>query len=137
MILPTTFKQRPYAPITRNQTGDVRSASETHLEAAAAIDFGETNIGLFLLQNQAMFDVLLNLKKRYWNEDSRRYDRTSGELGFPNELISAFAQQQNGVFASSFADWREEQGIKQLADVTRCEQFIRELQMENLTEEGK
>ena len=137
MILPTTFKQRPYAPITRSPSGDVRSAVETHLERATPIEVGETNIGLFLLHNQSMFDVLLNLKKRYWNEDSRRYDRTSGELGFPNELITAFAQQHNGVFASSFADWREEQGIKQLDNVRRCEQFIRELQMENLTEEGK
>lgn len=130
MILPTAFKQRPYAPIIRNQSGEVRSAVETHLEVATPIDFGETNIGVFLLQNQPMFEVLLNLKKRYWNKDSERYDRTSGELGFPNELITAFAQH-NGVFASSFADWREEQGIKQLDDVSRCEQFIRELQKEH------
>ncbi len=130
MVLPTTFKQRPYAPITRSDSGDVRSAVETHLERANPIERGETNIGLFLLDNQAMFDVLLNLRKNLWNEASNKYNRTSGELGFPNELINAFAQRENGVFASPLADWREEQGIKQLDDVSRCEQFIRELKME-------
>jgi bifunctional N-acetylglucosamine-1-phosphate-uridyltransferase/glucosamine-1-phosphate-acetyltransferase GlmU-like protein len=137
MVLPTTFKQRPYAPITRSQNGDVQSAVETHLERAAPIELGETNIGLFLLQNGAMFDVLLDLRKRYWNKDKGRYDRSGGELGFPNELINAFARQPNGVFASPFADWREEQGIKQLDDVSQCEQFIHELQKEHSTESGQ
>jgi bifunctional N-acetylglucosamine-1-phosphate-uridyltransferase/glucosamine-1-phosphate-acetyltransferase GlmU-like protein len=137
MVLPTTFKQRPYAPITRSQSGDVLSAVETHLERATPLELGETNIGLFLLQNQAMFDVLLNLKKDLWNEARGRYNRASGELGFPNELITAFAQQRNGVFATPFADWREEQGIKHLDDVSQCEQFIHELQKEHSTDSGQ
>lgn len=128
MILPTTFKHRPYAPIIRGDHGEVQSAVETHLERAAPIELGETNIGLFLLDNQAMFEALRNLRKNLWNEDRGLYDRASGELGFPNELITELAQSQNGVFASPFADWREEQGIKQLDDVSRCEQFIEELQ---------
>jgi len=136
MVLPTTFKHLPYAPITRGDSGEVRSAVETHLERATPTEFGETNIGLFLLHNQAMFDALLNLRKNLWHEHRGQYDRASGELGFPNELITAFAQSQQGVFASPFADWREEQGIKQLADVSRCEQFIQELQREGATEEG-
>ncbi len=127
MVLPTTFKQRPYAPITRSQSGTVSSAVETHLESAEAVEGGETNIGLFLLHNQTMFEVLLDLKDRYWNRESGRYNRPSGELGFPNELINAFARLDNGVFASPFADWREEQGIKHLDDLKRCEQFIGEL----------
>ena len=134
MILPTTFKPRPYAPITRGDRGEVRSAVETHLERATPIEFGETNIALFLLHNQAMFDALLTLRKNLWNEDRCQYDRDSGELGFPNELITEFAQSQHGVFASPFADWREEQGIKQLDDLSRCEQFIQELQREGSTE---
>ncbi|HTG94674.1 MAG TPA: sugar phosphate nucleotidyltransferase [Pyrinomonadaceae bacterium] len=137
MVLPTTFKHRPYAPITRRANGDVQSAFETHLERATPIELGETNIGLFLLHNQAMFDVLLNLRKTFWNAARGQYNRPSGELGFPNELITAFAQQENGVFASPFADGREEQGVKQLDDVSRCEQFIRELQRENSTDEGR
>ncbi len=136
MILPTTFKPRPYAPITRGDLGEVRSAVETHLERATPSEFGETNIALFLLNNQAMFEVLLKLRKDFWNEAGGQYNRPSGELGFPNELITAFAQQPNGVFASPFADWREEQGIKQLDDVSRCEQFILELLRESATKKG-
>ena len=57
---------------------------------------------------------------------TRRYMRPGGELGFPNELINYFAQK-NAVFACPIADPREEQGIKELEDLARCEQFISEL----------
>jgi bifunctional N-acetylglucosamine-1-phosphate-uridyltransferase/glucosamine-1-phosphate-acetyltransferase GlmU-like protein len=132
LVLPTTFKQRPYAPLSRSENGTVRSSVETHLERADQVDCGETNIGLFTLDNRAMFDVLLDLKKRYWNKETGRYDRPSGELGFPNELINAFAQRANAVVASPFADGREEQGIKVVDDLNRCEQFINELRGANL-----
>jgi galactokinase/CTP:molybdopterin cytidylyltransferase MocA len=127
MIVPTTFRQRPYAPIRRNELGEVQSAAETHLESAQSEDFGETNIGMFLLKNQAMFEVLLDLKGRYWNESNHNYDRSRGELGFPNEVINSLAKRQHGVFACAIADWREEQGIKQLEDLSTCERFISEL----------
>ena len=127
MIVPTTFRQHPYAPIKRNELGEVRSASETHLESAQREDFGETNIGMFLLKNQSMFEVLLDLRSRYWNESNRNYDRKKNELGFPNELINSFAKRKNGVFACAIADWREAQGIKELPDLLTCERFISEL----------
>ena len=31
MVVPTTFRQRPYAPIHRNESGEVQAARETHL----------------------------------------------------------------------------------------------------------
>ena len=127
MIVPTTFREHPYAPIRRNEIGEVQSATETHLESAEPVDFGETNIGMFLLKNQAMFEVLLDLRSRYWNESNHNYDRSRGELGFPNEVINSLAKRQHGVFACAIADWREEQGIKQLEDLSTCERFIREL----------
>ncbi len=130
MIVPTTFRPNPYAPIKRNECGEVQSASETHLESAETIAFGETNIGMFLLKNQAMLAVLLDLRNRYWNESTHRYDRSRGELGFPNELISSLAERKNGVFACPIADWREEQGIKRHEDLSTCERFISELQRE-------
>ena len=133
MVLPTAFLDHPYAPLRRNKSGAVESATETHLENAQTADFGETNIGLFLLKNQTMFRVLRELRDRYWNEASDNYNRSRGELGFPNELISALAQRESGVFASPFADRREEQGIKQLADLPRCERFISELEQEEQT----
>ena len=133
MVLPTAFLDHPYAPLRRNKSGAVESATETHLENAQTADFGETNIGLFVLKNQTMFQALRELRDRYWNEVSDNYNRSRGELGFPNELISALAQRESGVLASPFADRREAQGIKQLADLSRCERFISELEQEERT----
>ncbi len=78
-----------------------------------------------------MFEVLLELKNRFWNQSTNSYNRSRGELGFPNEMVSNLAQRRSGVFAAPIADWREEQGIKQLADVSTCESFIKELQKES------
>jgi CTP:molybdopterin cytidylyltransferase MocA len=130
MVLPTAFIERPYAPIRRDDWGEIESAKETHLESAHPVAFGETNIGLFVVKNQSLFELLFDLRNRYWNDSTQRYERSRGELGFPNEVISALAQRKFGVFASPFADSREEQGIKRLEDVARCEQFISELEEE-------
>jgi bifunctional N-acetylglucosamine-1-phosphate-uridyltransferase/glucosamine-1-phosphate-acetyltransferase GlmU-like protein len=127
MIVPTAFKNRPYAPIRRNESGRIESASETHLESAEPVDSGETNIGLFVLKNQTMFQVLQELRNRHWDQSTSRYNRARGELGFPNELISALATRKFGVFASPLADPREEQGIKRLEDVSQCLRFLSEL----------
>jgi galactokinase/CTP:molybdopterin cytidylyltransferase MocA len=133
MVLPTAFLDHPYAPLVRNKSGAVESATETHLENAQAADFGETNIGLFVLKNQTMFHVLRELRERHWNQATNKYNRSGDELGFPNELINTLAQLESGVFASPFADPREVQGIKQMADVSRCERFISELAQEEQT----
>jgi hypothetical protein len=74
-----------------------------------------------------MFEALAELRRLHWREGERRYERARGELGFPNEMINYFAERRAGVYALAIADAREEQGIKTLADVARCEQFIREL----------
>ena len=134
MVLPTAFIKNPYAPIARDGSGEIASATETHLEGAETLDFGETNIGMFILKNQTMFQVLGELRNRYWDESTGRYSRARGELGFPNELISALASRKFGVFASPFADAREEQGIKRLDDVSRCEKFLSEMKAEETTE---
>jgi galactokinase/CTP:molybdopterin cytidylyltransferase MocA len=132
MVLPTAFKKHPYAPLHRKQSGEIEASTETHLESAATLDFGETNTALFVLKSQTMFQVLRELRNRHWDESTSRYNRARGELGFPNELINALATQTRGVFASPFADPREEQGIKRLEDVSRCEQFLIELNAEEL-----
>jgi galactokinase/CTP:molybdopterin cytidylyltransferase MocA len=130
MVLPTTLKESPYAPLARGESGRVTGASETHLEGAERPPSGETNVGLFLLKCEEMFEALAELRRLHWREGGRRYDRAGGELGFPNEMINHFAGRPAGVFACAFADPREEQGIKTLADVARCEQFMRELEGE-------
>lgn len=130
MIVPTALKERPYAPIARDAAGRVSGARETYTEKTPALDFGETNTGFFVLDSQAMFRALLELRQRHWIESAQRYDRPGGELGFPNELINYFAGRGSGVIACPFVDPREEQGIKTFADVARCERFISELRDE-------
>jgi galactokinase/CTP:molybdopterin cytidylyltransferase MocA len=130
MVLPTALKEHPYAPLLRDEQGHIRAARETHLETLERPPFGESNIGLFVLKSQTMFAVLLDLKRRYWNESHWRYERTGDELGFPNEMINYLCEQKMGVLANPIADAREEQGIKNLDDIARCEQFICELQRE-------
>jgi galactokinase/CTP:molybdopterin cytidylyltransferase MocA len=133
MVVPTTFRERPYAPIHRNESGEVQAALETHLENAEPEEFGETNIGMFALKNQTMFDTLLELRRRYWNESKQCYERSGRELGFPNELINYLSSRKNGVLAFPIADWREEQGIKTVNDVATCEGYISELVFERRT----
>ena len=127
IVVPTTYKPRPYAPLMRDEDGRVQTAHETHQEKAGQLDFGETNIGMFILKSEAMFRALNDLKKQYWNERNQGYERPGGELGFPNGLINYFAARTPGVFACPIADSREEQGIKTLKDVSDCERFISEL----------
>jgi galactokinase/CTP:molybdopterin cytidylyltransferase MocA len=130
MVFPTVLKARPYAPVLRDERGRVHAARETHLEMAERPPFGESNTGMFVLGNGAMFAALAELKRRHWDESRRRYERARNELGFPNELINYFCERGAEVLACPVADTREEQGIKNLDDVARCEQFISELQRE-------
>jgi galactokinase/CTP:molybdopterin cytidylyltransferase MocA len=127
IVVPTAYKPRPYAPLLRDERGRVQTARETHLEKAGQLDFGETNIGMFILKSEPMFRALIEIKQHHWNETDQRYERPGGELGFPNELINYFAARTPGVFACPIADSREEQGIKSLEDVAHCERFISEL----------
>jgi CTP:molybdopterin cytidylyltransferase MocA len=127
IVVPTTYKPQPYAPLLRDERGRVQAARETHLEKSAQLDFGETNIGMFMLKSKAMFQALIDLKQQHWNETDQRYEQPGGELGLPNGLINYFAARPPGVLACPIADSREEQGIKSLEDVARCEQFISEL----------
>jgi galactokinase/CTP:molybdopterin cytidylyltransferase MocA len=126
MVLPTVLKALPYAPLQRDERGNVFSARETNLEMVPRKPFGESNIGMFLVKSQPMFAALLDMKSLYWDETRLRYKRAGNELGFPNELINYLATRPNGVFACPIADSREEQGIKKLEDVERCERFISE-----------
>lgn len=130
MVLPSVLKERPYAPLLRDEGGRVRGARETHMERAEPPPFGETNTGVFLLKSQTMFAALLELKRRHWDESRQRYERLRNELAFPNELINYLYEREAGVLACPIADAREEQGIKNFDDIARCEQFISELQQE-------
>jgi bifunctional N-acetylglucosamine-1-phosphate-uridyltransferase/glucosamine-1-phosphate-acetyltransferase GlmU-like protein len=136
LALPTALKESPYAPVTRDESGRVEGSRETHLEGAERPAVGETNVGMFLLKSEEMFAALAELRRLHWREGEGRYERARGELGFPNEMINYFAPGPAGVYAAPFADAREEQGIKTLADVARCERFIRELEAEEASRRG-
>jgi hypothetical protein len=73
-----------------------------------------------------MFAALAEMRNQWWNEAEQVYKRAGGEMGFPNELICYFAGKEGGVMASPIADWREEKGIKTLADVRLCEQYLKD-----------
>jgi galactokinase/CTP:molybdopterin cytidylyltransferase MocA len=128
MVLPTAFKERPYAPLLRDHHGKVMASRETHLEKARGLRFGETNLGVFVLRNRTMFETLQALHREFWNQARRAYERPAEELGFPNELINRLALQGRGVLASPIADSREAQGIKEFADIALCERSIYELE---------
>ena len=132
MVLPTAFKERPYAPLLRDHTGKVMASRETHLEKARSLRFGETNLGVFALRSRTMFETLQLLRRQFWNEAQRAYERPGGELGFPNELINTLALHERGVMASPLADSREAQGIKEFRDIAACERSISELQQEEV-----
>ena len=127
MVLPTVTVENPYAPLARDPQGRVIASRESHIERAPRPDFAETNIGVFVLWSETMFEVLSELRRTLWREGEGRYDRPSGELGFPNEVITRLAGLPGGVLASPIADPREVQGIKTMSDIVTCEQYIREL----------
>ena len=128
MVFPTVLVGQPYAPLRRDSDGRILASQETHLEKAAPVHRGETNIGLFLVRTRAMATQLEELRKQLWKSEEGHYDRPGGELGFPNELVTALARKACGVFSTPLADWREAQGIKNLEDLGRCEQYLSELQ---------
>jgi N-acetylgalactosamine kinase len=131
MVLPTALLQQPYAPLLRDERGRITGACETHLEGAQAPTFGESNVGLFIIWNGIMFQVLQDLHRAFWQPGEGCYDRPGGELGFPNEMITHLAGKPRGVLASPIADRREEKGIKSRQDISICERYIRELEEES------
>jgi hypothetical protein len=115
----------------RDHLGHVKASRESHIERAPNPGFAETNIGVFVLWSEIMFRVLSELRLALWQDTECCYDRPSGELGFPNEVITRLAAQPGGVLASPIADPREVQGIKTLSDIVLCERYIGELTAES------
>jgi hypothetical protein len=113
--------------LKRDPNGRVLASQETHLEKAAPVGRGETNIGLFLVKSHVVATQLEALRQQHWHSDLGRYDRPGGELGFPNEMVTQLSKRAHGVFCCPIADWRETQGIKSREDLARCEQYLSEL----------
>ena len=67
----------------------------------------------------ALKQVLVPLVESKWNGES--YDTTSGELGFPNEMVRACLEASVGVDGFPCAEPSEMIGIKRIEDVAIVE----------------
>jgi hypothetical protein len=137
MSFPTAKRVNPYAPIERDEVGRVRDSVETHLEGAAPIEYGEDNVGLFMLTKSDLFGTLNTLRDMYYLPEESRYDTPHGELGFPNLMVRTLAGEGKPVYAFAMADPRETKGIKVAGDTRIVERYIAELEAEGTLVSGQ
>jgi hypothetical protein len=135
MVTPTAFCKGPYAPLTRDESGEVLSSGESHLLGTQKPEFGETNIGMYILQTEPMIEALKDLHTTYFVPSEVRYKipgsaTDSRELGFPNSMMDHLAQKQR-VFAVPLAHHYEAQGIKVKEDVSKLQGYIAELEKQS------
>jgi galactokinase/CTP:molybdopterin cytidylyltransferase MocA len=126
MTFPTVLRSKPYAPIVRDDRGWVVDSLETHLEGAEAPEFGEDNVGFFVLPSEEMFEALEALHRDHYLPEGR-YDTPRGELGFPNMMVRWLAGEDRLILALAMADFRETKGIKTKEDLEIVERYISEL----------
>ena len=110
--LATVVMDNPYAPLVRGEDGVVTGSVETHLEGAEMPARGETNIGAYWASRAALDGVLCVLHEDLFLDDEGRYNTSSGELGFPNEMVRGCLAAGLGVDGVPIADEIEMLGIK-------------------------
>ena len=110
--LPTTWRADPYAPLLRDDDGRVTDSVETHLDDTEAPVFGETNVGGYWASRRALESVLRGLHADLHDEQVGNYRTTSGELGYPNEMVRGCLAAGLGVDGVPCADPEEVVGIK-------------------------
>jgi len=110
--LATVVMDNPYAPLVRGDNGSVTGSVETHLEGAEMPDRGETNIGAYWVSRSALDVVLCGLHEDLFRGDLGQYATTSGELGFPNEMVRGCLAAGLRVDGVPIADEIEMLGIK-------------------------
>ena len=137
MSFPTAKRDTPYAPIERDENDWVIDSRETHLEKATPVEYGEDNIGLFVLPRTELFETLNELHTIHYLPDEGKYDTPEGELGFPNLMVRILTRKAKLVFTFAMADPKETQGIKTAEDLQTVEVFISELDADERSwEEG-
>lgn len=110
--LATVVMDDPYAPLERDAEGRVSGSVETHLEGAEKPARGETNIGAYWASRGALDGVLRDLHDRLYDAAAGRYATSSGELGYPNEMVRACLAAGVGVDGVPIATEVEMVGIK-------------------------
>jgi CTP:molybdopterin cytidylyltransferase MocA len=119
--LPTTITPNPYAPLLRGADGKVSNSVETHLEEAEKSEFGEANVGGYWASMKALNEILIPLQKMKWNADSEKYMTSSGELGYPNEMVRACLEGGFGIDGIPCSEPQEMIGLKRLEDISKIE----------------
>ena len=122
--LPTTLRKDPYAPLIRDDRGKVVGSIETHLDGADMPRFGETNVGGYWSSKRALETVLGELHSNLYDKESKQYNTTSGELGFPNEMTKGCLTAGLGVEAIAIADPEEVVGLKTPGHIGEIEQWL-------------
>ena len=110
--LATVIMDSPYAPLIRDSDGRVTGSLETHLEKVTMPDRGETNIGAYWATKRALDDVLCGLHESLYVDNEKRYNTTSGELGYPNEMVRGCLADGLEVDGVMIAHEIEMMGIK-------------------------
>ena len=110
--LATVVMDYPYAPLIRDNIGNVIGSLETHLDGANMPSRGETNVGSYWASRNALQDILVKLHHELFLEKEEKYDTISGELGYPNEMVRGCLKMGLKVEGVSIANEEEMLGIK-------------------------
>ena len=110
--LATVMMDHPYAPLIRDDLGNVTESLETHLDGANMPPRGESNVGSYWASRNALEYVLVQLHKELYSEKNEKYDTISGELGYPNEMVRGCLRMGLKVEGVCVADEQEMLGIK-------------------------
>ncbi len=122
MTFPTAKCHKPYAPLVRNKKNRVIDSLESHLEGAKKPNYGEDNLGIFILNNKSLINGIKKIIDKYYSKN--KYLLPKGEFGFPNMMIRTLAKN-NTVLGLAMADKRECQGIKEFEDVKLVEKYMK------------
>ena len=122
----TTWCANPYAPLVRDERGQVIGSVETHLDGAEMPAEGETNVGAYWADRKVVESVLSQLHAELFNTFENRYETGSGELGYPNEMVKACLAGNIPVDGAAYADPDELIGLKTPAHIPLIETRLRQ-----------
>lgn len=122
--LPTTWRKDPYAPLVRDDYGNVIGSLETHLDGAKMPEFGETNVGGYWVSITALQKVIGGLYTKLFDVTTQSYKTQSGELGYPNEMTNGCLERGIPVLGVPIADEEEVIGLKTPEHITLIENYL-------------
>jgi len=124
--LATVVMDNPYAPLIRNDLGDVIGSFETHLDGAIMLKKGETNVGSYWASRITLDNVLVQLHQELYLPEDEKYDTISGEFGYPNEMVKGCLDKGIKVEGALIAEEIEMMGIKTPETLDSIRRFLSE-----------